>query len=144
MKTSIIEVSDMLSVLTVEDVEKRFCEVPGVGSATVNFAAGNATVRYDETLLEVADIKVLVHQRGQQSADDSPPNNESVDKPVHKHGVDPMPQAKPASAPAPAPMHAPAAPKTAMPPAPAPAVEAGEVKPAPGAPPSPAAAAHRD
>ena len=148
MKTSIIEVSDMLSVLTVEDVEKRFCEVPGVGSATVNFAAGNATVRYDETLLEVADIRVLVHQRGQQSAGDSPPNNESVDKPVHKHGVDPMPQAKPAPAPAPAPAptHAPAAPKTAMPPAPGPgpAVEAGEVKPAPGAPPSPAAAAHRD
>ena len=38
----------------------------------MNFAAGNATVRYDETLLEVADIKVLVHQRVQQPADAEP------------------------------------------------------------------------
>src|ERR1019366_861015 len=66
MKTSVIEVHDMLSVLTVDEVEKRLGQVPGVESATVNYAAGNATVRYDETLLEVADIKVLVHQRGKQ------------------------------------------------------------------------------
>ena len=67
MKTSVLEMRDMLSVLTVDEVEKRICDVPGVESATVNYAAGNATVRYDETLLEVADIKVLVHQRGKQS-----------------------------------------------------------------------------
>ena len=70
MKTSVIEVHDMLSVLTVDEVEKRIGEVPGVASATVNYAARNATVRYDETLLEVAEIKILVHQRGQQSASD--------------------------------------------------------------------------
>jgi len=56
MKTSGIEVRAMLAVLNVDEVEKRICEVPGVESATVNFAAGNATVRYDETQLEVADI----------------------------------------------------------------------------------------
>ncbi len=71
MKTSVIEMRDLLSVLTVDEVEKRIRKVPGVASATVNFSAGNATVRYDETLLEVADIKVLVHQRGQQSAGES-------------------------------------------------------------------------
>ena len=49
MKTSVIEVHDMLSVFSVEEVEKRIGEVPGVESATVNFAAGNATVRFDET-----------------------------------------------------------------------------------------------
>ena len=68
MKTSVIEVHDMLSVLSVDEVEKRIGEVPGVASVTVNFAAGNATVRYDETLLNVADIKVLVHQRRKQPA----------------------------------------------------------------------------
>ena len=51
MKTSVIEV-----------------HVPDVASVTVNFAAGNATVCYDETLLNVADIKVLVHQRRKQPA----------------------------------------------------------------------------
>jgi Copper chaperone len=68
MKTSVIEVHDMLSVLSVDEVEKRIGEVPGVESVTVNYAAGSATVRYDETRLEVADIKAIVHQRGHQSA----------------------------------------------------------------------------
>lgn len=139
MKTSIIEVTDMLSVFTVDDVEKRFGEVPGVESATVNYAAKNATVRYDETLLEVADIKVLVHQRGQQSTDESKPEDDSAsksdhqsdDKPEHKHAEAPMPDAAAGSAAPPAP----AAPKTAMP---SPAAPPGEGQ---GAKPTPVAAA---
>ncbi len=64
MKTSVMEVHDMLSVLSVDGVEKRIGEVPGVESATVNFAAGNATVRYDETRLDIADIRSDVRQSG--------------------------------------------------------------------------------
>ena len=123
MKTSVIEVRDMLSVLTVDEVEKRFGEVPGVASATVNYAARNATVRYDETLLEVADIKILVHQRGQQSAGESQAKDVSEDKHEHKPAVKPTPEAAPASAspPQPAmPKAAPVGPATApQPPAPA-------------------------
>ena len=63
MKTSIINVHDMLSVLSVEEVEKRIGEVPGVESVTVNFAAENATVRYDETRLEATNIKSAVRQK---------------------------------------------------------------------------------
>ena len=119
MKTSVIEVHDMLSVLTVDEVEKRFGEVPGVASATVNYAGGNATVRYDETLLEVADIKVMVHQRGQQSADEPQTKDVSGNKPEHKHAIEPTPEAAPASATPPEPavpkaaMHAPVAPPPA-------------------------------
>ena len=51
MKTSVIEVRDMLSVLSVLGLEKRIGDVPGVESVTVNYAAGKATVRYDETRL---------------------------------------------------------------------------------------------
>ena len=124
MKTSVIEVHDMLSVLTVDEVEKRFGGVPGVESATVNYAARNATIRYDETLLDVADIKVLVHQRGQQSADESQAKDvsegKSGPKPEHKHTVEPTPEAAPASASLPA---------------------SASPKAAPGTPPSPAAAA---
>ena len=106
MKTSIIEVPDMLSVFTVDEVEKRFGDVSGVESATVNYAAKNATVRYDETLLEVADIKILVHQRGQQSAGESKSGNDSTSKsehpseakPEHKHAEAPTPDAVPGSA----------------------------------------------
>ena len=68
MKTSVIEVHAMLSVFSVDDVEKRIGEVPGVESVTVNYAAGSATVRYDETRLEVGDIKSAVRQRGYESA----------------------------------------------------------------------------
>jgi Cu2+-exporting ATPase len=67
MKTSVIEVHSMLSVFSVDEVEKRIGEVPGVESATVNFASGSATVRYDETRLDVADIKSGVRQHGYRS-----------------------------------------------------------------------------
>jgi copper chaperone CopZ len=68
MKTSVIEVRDMLSVLSVDEVERRIGEVPGVESATVNHAAGSVTVRYDETRLEIGDIKSAVRQRGYEAA----------------------------------------------------------------------------
>ncbi|WP_340121643.1 cation-translocating P-type ATPase [Methylobacter svalbardensis] len=111
MKTSVIGVRDMLSVLTVDEVEKRIGKVPGVASATVNYAARNATVRYDETRLEVADIKVLMHQRGHQSADEPLPKHESEHEPAQKHAVTPTPEAAPTSASTPvAVVPAPAAP----------------------------------
>ena len=68
MKTSVMEVRDMLSVLSALGVEKRIGEVPGVESVTVNYAAGTATVRYDETRLNVADIKSDVRQSGFEEA----------------------------------------------------------------------------
>ena len=78
MKTSIINVHDMLSVLSVDEVEKRIGEVAGVESVTVNFAAENATVRYDETRLEATDIKSAVRQKSYES--DAP--EQSTVKPV--------------------------------------------------------------
>ena len=68
MKTSVMEVHDMLSVLSVDGVEKQIGEVAGVESVTVNHAAGTATVRYDETRLDVADIKSDVRQSGFEEA----------------------------------------------------------------------------
>ena len=71
MKTSVIKVHDMLSVLSIESIEKRIGEVPSVESVTVNFNTGTATVRYDETRLKAADIKLAVHQAGCQSEEKS-------------------------------------------------------------------------
>ena len=67
MKTSVMEVRDMLSVLSVLGVEKRIGEVPGVESVTVNFAARSATVRFDETRLSLADIRSDVRQSGSKN-----------------------------------------------------------------------------
>jgi len=128
MKTSVIEVRDLLSVLTVDEVEKRIRNVPGVASATVNYAARNATVRYDETRLEVADIKVIVHQRGRQSADELRPKHVSEDKPAQKQAVAPTPGAAPASASMPV---VPAMPRPVTP-----AIEVQADQATPGAPPS--------
>ena len=71
MKTSVMDVRDMLSVLSVAGVEERIGEVPGVESVTVNFAAGNATVRFGETRLNLADIKSDVRQRGSDADADA-------------------------------------------------------------------------
>ena len=67
MKTSVMEVRDMLSVLSVLGVEQRIGEVPGVESVTVNYAAGSATVRFDETRLSLADIRSDVRQSGSKA-----------------------------------------------------------------------------
>ncbi|MDQ2666656.1 MAG: heavy-metal-associated domain-containing protein [Gemmatimonadota bacterium] len=48
MTTSTLQVHDMLSVLSVDEVERRSGDVPGAASVTVDFAAGRATVRHDD------------------------------------------------------------------------------------------------
>jgi len=95
MKTSVIEVRDMLSVLSVLGVEEKIGAVPGVESVTVNYAGGSATVRYDETRLNIADIKSDVRQREHESA----PGGKSASGGHEGH---PTPGATPA-APKPAP-----------------------------------------
>ena len=101
MKTSVIQVHDMLSVLTVLGVEKRIGEVPGVESVTVNFAAGSATVRYDETRLEVADIKSHVRQGGYESSGKPLPEHVREHNPAGKPAVESPREAAPGSAPTP-------------------------------------------
>jgi P-type Cu2+ transporter len=135
MKTSVIEVRDMLSVLGVDDVEKRIGEVPGVESVTVNYAAGNAAVRFDETRLEIADIKSAVRQRGHDSAT---PAAASAGEGHEGHTAPGAPYATPAP---PAPP-APAAPKTGpVMPATAGAASAGTLPQDKAAPPTSVSAA---
>lgn len=126
MKTSVIHVHDMLSVFSMDEVERRIGEVPGVESVTVNFAAGSATVRYDETRLEVADIKSAVRQRGYESAGEPEPKHASEHKPAPKGDAGSTPEAVSVAAPSPAgiaPSDVPIAPApTPAPAAPAPAV----------------------
>jgi len=110
MKTSVMDVHAMLSVWSVDEVEKRIGEVPGVESVTVNFAAGSATARYDETRLDVADIKSAVRRRGSESVARAAPAGEAAalqeEVPVVAPSVPAPPKASPAvpaAAPAPAP-----------------------------------------
>ncbi|MEO7938320.1 MAG: cation transporter, partial [Burkholderiaceae bacterium] len=95
MKTSVIDVNAMLSVLSVDEVEKRIGEVPGVESVKVNFAAASATVRYDETRLDVGDIKSAVRQRGHE------PGAHAVPEPASDTAATPAAQAASQASPAP-------------------------------------------
>ncbi len=122
MKTSVIEVGGMLSALSSHGVEQQLGKLKGVYSATVNYAAANATVRYDETQIAVADIKARVYKCGYQ-ATEALPRHVSRHHPAQKHGsvahrdahpteasaaTAPKPEAAPAPAAAPvraAPMH---------------------------------------
>lgn len=124
MKTSVIEVHDMLSVLSVLGVEKRIGEVPGVESVTVNFAAESATVRYDETRLGIADIRSAVRQGGYESA--APPAPSAGDD----HEGRTQPGAPPATPATPAPA-APKSPAAAAPATAAPADDAQRDEAAP-------------
>lgn len=99
METSVIEVRDMLGVWSVNEVEKRIGEVPGVESVTVNFAAANATVRYDETQLEIADVKSAVRQRGYEAAGSDTPKP-ARDAPQGKEARSATPESPPVEPPA--------------------------------------------
>ncbi len=98
MKTSVIAVHDMLSVLSVAGVEKRIAQVPGVQSVTVNYAAGSATVRYDETRLSVADIKPAVRQMAHRAEIESVHVHSDVHHPERVHAAEPTPPTAQASA----------------------------------------------
>jgi Cu2+-exporting ATPase len=96
MKTSVIEVRDVLSVLSAQQVEKRMGEVPGVASVTVNDDTGKATVRYDEAKVDIAAIKAAVHRHGQPSASRALPSHARENKPTHAPAESDVPDAAPA------------------------------------------------
>ena len=98
MKTSVIEVRDMLSVLSVQGVEERIGEVPGVESVTVNFSAGTATVRYDETRLDISDIKSDVRQRGYDEEVAPTPRAASAGRGHENHAAPAAPASPPGTA----------------------------------------------
>ena len=85
----------MLSVLSVLGVEKRIGEVPGVASVTVNFAAKTATVRYDETRLEVAEIKSFVRRSGDESVGEAASRVVNEHHPANKAAVEATPETAP-------------------------------------------------
>jgi Cu2+-exporting ATPase len=85
MKTSVIEIGGMLSALSSHGLEKQLRKLRGVYSATVNYAAGNTTVRYDETRIKIADIKAKVHQCGYQCAGEVHPTHMKSATPPKKH-----------------------------------------------------------
>ena len=111
MKTSVIEVKDMLSILSVIGVEKIIGKVPGVESVTVNYDAGSATVRYDETQIKGSELKAAAHQSTVQSEGEEkskPGDKLKSEHNEHKHTETPKTEAPSAPVSTPTPSAKPA------------------------------------
>jgi Cu2+-exporting ATPase len=83
----------MKSALSSAGLEEQLNKLPGVFSATVDFAGGNATVRYDEVLITIADIKSAIHipkSVAVPAVGAAPPTPET--KPLPKASSEPMPK----------------------------------------------------
>ncbi|MDO8777205.1 MAG: heavy metal translocating P-type ATPase [Burkholderiaceae bacterium] len=70
MKTSTIEVGELVSTLSATGVQKQLSTLPGVHHADVNYVAGSATVHYDESKIALEAIRQRVidcgyHCRGE-------------------------------------------------------------------------------
>ncbi len=64
MKTSVIDVRDLLSPLSASDVEKQLAKMPGVQRVEVNIVSGIATVLYDEAVTSLNAIEGKVRECG--------------------------------------------------------------------------------
>jgi Cu2+-exporting ATPase len=75
VKTTVIEIGGLLSVLSARGVEKQLLKLPGVTKAEVNYVAGSATVAYDETVVDLKAIKTRVHECGYHCAGERLPKH---------------------------------------------------------------------
>ncbi|MEO5765720.1 MAG: heavy metal-associated domain-containing protein [Casimicrobiaceae bacterium] len=75
MKTSVIEVSGMLSALSGRGVEKRLARLAGVKKVEVNYVSGSATVVYDEAVTDLDTIKTMVRECGYHCSGESLPKH---------------------------------------------------------------------
>jgi Cu2+-exporting ATPase len=64
MKTTVIDVRDLLSPLSARGVENQLAQMHGVEQADVNNVSGIATVLYDETVTGLEAIKAKVRECG--------------------------------------------------------------------------------
>ena len=96
MRTTVIEVAGLVSVLSARGVEKRLARLPGVRKAEVNYVAGSATVVYDETRTDLKAIKAKVAECGYHCGgelvpkhvcepEDPPAETVVVAMPAHEH-----------------------------------------------------------
>ena len=75
MKTSTIEVGELVSTLRAAGVERQLSTLPGVHHAAVNYVAGSATVHYDESLTSLEAIQQRVTDCGYHCRGELVPNH---------------------------------------------------------------------
>jgi len=78
MRTAIVDIGGLVSVLSARGVEKQLAKLAGVKKADVNYVAGSATVLFDETQTDLAAIKARVHECGYHCAGEQVPRHVCV------------------------------------------------------------------
>ena len=64
MKTTVIDVRDLLSPLSAQGIEKQLATLPGVKQVDVNNVSGSAIVLYDETVTDLNVITTKLRECG--------------------------------------------------------------------------------
>ena len=64
MKTTVIDVRDLLSPLSAQGIEKRLATLPGIKQIDVNNVSGSAIVLYDETVTDLNAITTKLRECG--------------------------------------------------------------------------------
>lgn len=64
MKTSTVEVGELVSSLSASGVQRQIAALPGVHHVAVNYVAGSATVHYDETKTSLEGIRRRIVECG--------------------------------------------------------------------------------
>ena len=99
MKTTVIKLEGIESVLSPAGVEKKMCQHPGIHKVETNFMTGTATVYHDDSVT-LAEIKQCVADCGYHCAGEAAPVNivKPGDPPAvnmtHAGHAMPMPTAK--------------------------------------------------
>ncbi|WP_114970711.1 heavy metal translocating P-type ATPase [Rhodoferax ferrireducens] len=75
MKSSTIEVGELVSTLSAAGVEKQLLTLPGVHHVDVNYVAGSATVHYDESRIDLETIRQRVIDCGYHCSGELVPAN---------------------------------------------------------------------
>lgn len=87
MKTTVVEVEGLLSVLSAGGVEKRLARLPGVSNVEVNFVAGNAAVTYDETVTGLEKMKAAIFECGYHCRGEMAPRHICIPEPPGKEAA---------------------------------------------------------
>jgi Cu2+-exporting ATPase len=75
MKTAVVEVAGLLSVLSAEGVQRQLQKMPGVHHADVNYVAQSANVHYDEQQVTLDDIRRRIVECGYHCRGEMVPNH---------------------------------------------------------------------
>lgn len=94
MKTSTIEVGELVSTLSATGVQRELSTLPGVHHVDVNYVAGSATVHYDEAMVTIEAIRQRVVDCGYHCRGELAPAH--VCAPAN-HGADGTPHAGPST-----------------------------------------------